>query len=110
MKKTYSIGLISIVLFTGCSVTPHVNISDSDIMHMSIDSTDVDFSKKMKKSTHCVNPRSLDGELTIMKAAQEGGIKKVKYVTKEDHFTTQRTLFSGIKTLYTQKCITVYGE
>jgi len=108
MKKIYSIGLISIVLFTGCSVTPHVSINDNDVV--SIDSTNVDFSKKMKKSTICVNPRSLDGELTIMKAAQQGGIKKVEYATKENHYTEKYTLFSGTEIMYTQKCITVYGE
>ncbi len=107
IKNSAVVLLISCTMFVGCSVTPHVNITDSDVV--TIDSTNVDFSKEMKKHTLCTNPRSLDGELTIMKAAKEGGISKVKYVTKENRFETVKKPFS-LKTIFTKKCITVYGE
>ncbi len=107
LNKFSTAAILSIALFTGCSVTPHANITDSTIGKL--DYSNIDFSKKMKKSTICVNPRSLDGELTIMKAAKKGGISKVLYATKADHFTTKKGIFST-ETVYTEKCITVYGN
>jgi len=108
LNKLCTFGIaISALVFTGCSVTPHVNISDKGIS--TVDISKVDFSKEMKQSTICENPHQLDGELTVMKAAKKGGISTVKYVTKEDHFTTQRKFFST-ETRYSKKCITVYGE
>jgi len=114
MKKfnLSTLTILAIIGFSGCSVTPHTNLEDDSRVKINVDAKDIDFSKEMKKSTLCENPQSLDGDLTIMKAAKKGGITKVKYVTKENHFTTQPKflgLFGG-GTKYTQKCITIYGE
>ena len=108
INKISTVAILSIALFAGCSVVPHANITDSNMGK--IDYSNVDFSKKMKHSTICVNPHKLDGDLTIMKAAKKGGISKVLYVTKSNHFTTQRGPFLNKIIKYTQKCITVYGN
>ena len=107
VKKISTAAILSIALFTGCSVTPHANITDSTMGKL--DYSNIDFSKKMKESTICVNPHSLDGELTIMKAAKKGGISKILYVTNANHFTTKKGIFST-EIVYTKKCITVYGN
>ena len=97
MKNNFLITLAvtaTVILGTGCTY----KLSDT-ATSTKLDGTQVDYSKMDQyiKATSCfkVGNRE-DASLSILKAAQEAGISKVKYV--------------DVSTLKLEKCIIVYGE
>ena len=96
------LGLVSTLLITGCS---YKNIGTPAVM--SYDGSNVDYSKidTLKKGEACKNLTDLDGDDSVITAAKQAGISKIKHV--DNSFKQKQFLFFYYDK---QNCVTVYGE
>ena len=103
-KRLVTAFSVSVMLlgFSGCS---H-NISSTPAV-MTYDGSKVDYStiRSMKHAKVCHDVTSIDGDTSIITAAEKAGIKTVKHVDTSLESTQFLFWTTGIK-----NCVTVYGE
>ena len=92
MKKIITIAVLGMVFLTGCS-------HKTTAPHMSYSIQEADFNKHTKTGEACaIFPLALiKSDISVRKAAQNGGVNQVKYV--EDKMVTPF-----------KKCTVVYGN